>query len=98
MMTDGTVHNLQRNVPTPAEAKRGCLGLNVEVTMSGADYIFEGVLEHFMAGEASILLDHSFLRRRRFEWSLMGFGLMGKYCSANAKGAIRHPRRYSRRR
>ena len=87
-MTDATVHNLNGNVPTSAEAKRGCLGLEVRVTMSGVDYIFEGVLEHFIAGEASILLDHSFLKETKVRVEFNGFRFDGEVLFCERKGEL----------
>lgn len=71
----------------PVEQTRGApLGIAVRLTVPGADYTFEGVLEHFFGGEASILLDHRFQKDTHVKVEFRGFQFDGDVLFCERKG------------
>ena len=72
------LHAIHDAGPSPIEVKEVSLHLKVRVTMPDADFIFEGVMQHFVAGEASILLDHRFVKGTEVRVEFHGFQFEGE--------------------
>src|SRR5579871_6178325 len=62
------------------------LGIAVQLTVPGTQYIFEGIIEHFFGGEASILLDHHFQKETLVRIEFHGFQFDGEVQFSERKG------------
>ena len=74
--------------PTPAETRGAPLGVKIQLRVPGSDYPFEGIIEHFFGGEASILLEHRFQKETRVRIEFDGFHFDGEVLSCQPKGDL----------
>lgn len=72
------LYDPQDGAPSLSEVRGMSLGLKVRVTMPDAGFVFEGVMQHFVAGEASILLDHRFVKGTPVRVEFQGFQFEGE--------------------
>jgi hypothetical protein len=73
--------------PSPSEVKSVSLGLKVRVTTPDTDFSFEGIMQHFVAGESAILLDHHFIKGTQVRVEFNGFSFQGEimFCEPKDK-------------
>ena len=62
------------------------LGLKVQVVKPGLPGTYEGILEHFIPGEASLLLDHNFPQDTLVRVNIHGFEFDGHVVFCERKG------------
>lgn len=78
--------DVSENIPRPALVAGESLGLQVNVTMPGFEQVFRGVMEHFVCGEASILLDHIFAKGTPVQVEFHGFQFDAEVLYCERKG------------